>query len=66
MGEIGKKLDNGYKCPVYCEVTHKHIYWEKNEAEKSNIQTAPQLHRTARDTSKEQSAGSLRRIASAN
>ena len=22
--EIGKKLDKGYQCPVYCEVNHKH------------------------------------------
>ena len=24
VGEIGKKLDKGYICPVYCEVDHKH------------------------------------------
>ena len=24
LGEIGKKLDKGYQCPVYCEVNHKH------------------------------------------
>ena len=36
VGEIGKKLDNGYKCPVYCEVNHKHIY-RKNEADIKQI-----------------------------
>ena len=24
LGELGKKLDKGYQCPVYCEVNHKH------------------------------------------
>ena len=24
LGEIAKKLDKGYVCPVYCEVNHKH------------------------------------------
>ena len=30
VGEIGKKLDKGYMCPVYCEVDHTHIrrYYE--------------------------------------
>ena len=30
IGEYAKKLDCGYRCPVYCEVNHKHIYG-KNE-----------------------------------
>ena len=30
ISEYGKKLDKGYRCPVYCEVNHKHIYG-KNE-----------------------------------
>ena len=25
VGEIGKKLDKGYMCPVYCAVDHDHI-----------------------------------------
>ena len=29
LGEIGKKLDKSYRCPIYCEVKHKHIYREK-------------------------------------
>ena len=28
LGEIGKKLDKGYRCPTHCEVNHNHIYWE--------------------------------------
>ena len=28
VGELGKKLDKGYRCPTYCGVYHKHIYWE--------------------------------------
>ena len=26
--KVGKKLDKGYRCPTYCTVDHKHIYWE--------------------------------------
>ena len=25
IGEIGKKLDKGYVCPVYCAVDHEHF-----------------------------------------
>ena len=28
LGEIAKKLDKSYRCPIYCEVKHKHIYRE--------------------------------------
>ena len=28
FGKIGEKLDKGYRCPTYCGVYHKHIYWE--------------------------------------
>jgi hypothetical protein len=28
VGEVSKKLDKGYRCPTYCTVDHKHIYWE--------------------------------------
>ena len=27
-GEIGKKLEKGYRCPSYCETKHEHRYWE--------------------------------------
>ena len=26
--ETGKKLDKSYRCPIYCEINHKHIYRE--------------------------------------
>lgn len=64
ISEYGKKLDKGYKCPVYCGVRHKHIYWENHEVKKSNIQTADGLYITARDTAEEQSASSLRSVTS--
>ena len=55
----GKKLDKGYKCPVYCGVDHKHYYWENHENKESNIQTVDGLHRPVRDAGQEQSAGSI-------
>ena len=56
VGEVAKKLDKGYKCPVYCGVKHNHRYYE---VEKSNIQAVNGLHHSDGDTVKEQSAGSL-------
>jgi hypothetical protein len=41
---IAKKLDKGYKCPVYCEVNHKHYYWEIDEDKENNLQTTHELH----------------------
>ena len=64
IGEIGKKLDKGYRCPVYCEVDHKHIYWEKDETEKSNIPPDDGLPRPDEPQDREQSEGSIRPIAS--
>ena len=58
-----KKLDNGYKCPVYCYVDHQHLYWEKDEnkdEQEVNIQPAGRLYNPARVTGKEQSASSIR------
>ena len=55
----GKKLDKGYKCPVYCAVDHKHYYWENHEDKEDNIQAADGLHRTARDPSPEQSESGI-------
>ena len=49
----GKKLDKGYKCPVYCGVDHKHYYWENHENKEGNVQAADGLYRSARDTSQE-------------
>ena len=55
----GKKLDKGYKCPVYCDVGHKHYYWENHENKEGNIQAADGLYGPVRDTGQEQSAGSI-------
>ena len=52
----GKKLDKGYRCPVYCGVKHKHIYYE---IEKNNIQAVNGLYHSNGDTTKEQSTGSI-------
>jgi len=59
ISEYGKKLDRGYKCPVYCDVAHKHYYWENHENKESNIQTVDGLYITVRDTSQEQSASGI-------
>ena len=64
IGEIGKKLDKGYRCPVYCAVDHKHIYWEKYETEKSNIPPDDGLPRPDKPEDREQSESNIRPIAS--
>ena len=54
--EIGKKLDKGYKCPVYCGIDHKHYFRETNEKEyeqESNVQTIAELHNPVGATGKE-------------
>ena len=66
LHKIGKKLDTGYRCPVYCGVDHKHIYWEYHEVKKSNIPSVDGLHHDTRDSTKKQPAGSIRPIASIN
>ena len=48
-----KKLDKGYKCPVYCGVDHKHIYWKEDETKKDHIQATNELYRDTRTASKE-------------
>jgi len=55
----GKKLDKGYKCPVYCGVDHKHYYWENHENKEGNIQAADELYRAARDAGQEQSTSGI-------
>ena len=60
--EIGKKLDSKYRCPVYCEVDHKHYFREKDEKkheQESNIQTADRVYSTTGNTGKKQPAGSI-------
>ena len=56
---VGKRLDKGYKCPVYCGVDHKHYYWENHENKEGNIQAADGLYRAARDPSPEQSESGI-------
>ena len=48
---IAKKLDKGYKCPLYCNVKHNHYYWEYHEIKEGDIQTVDGLYRAARATS---------------
>ena len=57
--KVGKKLDKGYKCPVYCAVDHKHYYWETHENKEGYVQTADGLHRAVRDSSQEQSTSGI-------
>jgi hypothetical protein len=66
VGEIGKRLDKNYRCPVYCAVDHKHIYWEQYETEKSNIPPDDGLPRPDELVDREQSESSIRPIASTN
>ena len=55
--KVGKVLDKGYRCPLYCDVNHKHIYWEvyekKTNRKENNLQAIARIHRAIRDTSKE-------------
>ena len=57
--KAGKKLDKGYKCPVYCGVDHKHYYWENHENKEGYVQAVDELYRTARDPSPEQSESGI-------
>ena len=61
---IGKKLDKGYRCPVYCGINHKHIYWEKYESKESNISPDDGLPRSDESEDREQPESSIRPIAS--
>ena len=57
--KVGKKLDKGYRCPVYCGVDHKHYYWENDEDKEGHLQAVDGLYRTARDTNPEQSESGI-------
>ena len=48
LGEIGKKLDKGYVCPVYCEVNHKHriIEYDTQRKQGNNEETDKKLDRS--------------------
>ena len=64
IGEFGKKLDKSYRCPVYCEVKHNHIYWEKDETKEGNIQTDDGLPGSDESEDREQQKSIIRPIAS--
>ena len=55
LSELGKTLDEGYLCPGYCGIDHKHNY----EIKESYIPAVDGLHIATRDTTEEQSAGSI-------
>ena len=56
IGQIGKKLDKGYRCPVYCEVDHTHIH----ETEEDNIQADDDVPGSGTPEDGEQSEDVLR------
>ena len=60
VNEVGKRLDNGYRCPLYCEVKHKHIYAKK----KSHIQGVDRVPRPDELEDREQPEGNIRPVAS--
>ena len=64
LGEIGKELDKGYRCPVYCDVSHNHIYWENDETKEGNIPTNDGLSRPDESEDREQPKSAIRPIAS--
>ena len=54
--EIGKRLDKDYKCPVYCDIKHKHYFREKDEEkyeQESNLQAVDGIYSPAGDAGKE-------------
>ena len=57
--KVGKRLDSGYKCPVYCGVDHKHYYWENHENKEGYVQAVDGLYRAARDPGPEQSESGI-------
>ena len=61
LGEIGKKLDKGYQCPVYCEVKHKHRIIENDAQGKQSIdkKTGETLDRPVIVAGREQPEGGV-------
>ena len=54
--ELGKKLDNNHKCPVYCDIDHKHYFREKDEEryeQKGNLQAVDRIYSSVGATGKE-------------
>ena len=66
IGELEKKLDKGYRCPLYCDIEHIHYYWEQDEDKKGNIPPDDGIPRPDELEDREQSKGNLRPIASTN
>ena len=64
VGEIGKKLDKGYICPVYCEVDHKHRILENDTQTKQGLdeKTDPEQARRPSVTDGQQQEGSVRSL----
>ena len=56
---IGKKLDKGYTCPVYCGVDHIHRRKCTNE-EQTHYKTTKELHRSTVSDDTEQSESYIR------
>ena len=61
LGEIGKKLDKGYQCPVYCEVNHKHriIEYDTQREQGTNEKTGEKLDGSVIIADREQSKGGI-------
>ena len=61
LGEIGKKLDKGYQCPVYCEVNHKHriIEYDTKAKQGINEKTDEKLDGSVIIADREQSNGGI-------
>ena len=59
IGEIGKKLDNNYTCPVYCGIDHKH---RRNCTDEEQIyyEATTRLHRSVVPNDTKQSKSYLR------
>ena len=64
LGEIAKKLDKGYICPVYCEVNHKHriVEYDTKRKQSINEETDKELDGPVIIADREQSKGSVRSL----
>ena len=64
LGEIGKKLDKGYICPVYCEVNHKHriVEYDTQRKQGTDEKTDQELDGSVIIADRQQSEGSVRSL----
>ena len=67
LGEVGKKLDMGYQCPVYCEVNHKHriIDYEAKTEQGIDEKADPQQAGSDLIAARQQPEGSVRSLSDA-